>query len=112
VTLSTATRACSPGPPGPPTTPAGWDRRACKDFLGFYLDLETDTPHDLKVLLPAAQKVLADAIHAAPYGSGPLFDYANDLVADVGSSSWTSQGNIFSRPIQRMEKACPSADYG
>ena len=95
-----------------PTTAAGWDRLACKNYLQFYLDMNTHTPHDLKILLPAAEKVLADAIHAAPSGSQRLFDDANNLVADVGSSTWVQQGNVYSGPVVAMEKACPSRDYG
>lgn len=99
------TRNASPAP----TTAAGWDTKACQDFQTFYYDLEKDTPHALNILMPAAQKVLSDVIHAGAGGSRPIFNDANNLVAYVGSSSWLSQGNVFSTPIQRMAKACSAS---
>jgi hypothetical protein len=90
-----------------PTTASGWDARACQDFQTFYLDLETDTPHAVNVLMPAAQEVLHDVIQAAPDGSRRLFNNANDLVAYVGSSAWLTQGNVLSAPVQRMVNDCP-----
>jgi len=92
-----------------PTSAAGWDARACQAFQAFYQDLLTDTPHALNVLMPAAQKVLRDVIEAAPSGSRSLFNAANDLVAYVGSSSWPTQGNVDSAPVQRMVTECPSS---
>jgi len=89
-----------------PTTAAGWDKRACQDFASFYHDLLTDTPRDLAVLLPAAERVLSDVIHASSQGSRQLFDDANDLVADLGSLSWLSNGNVDSRPVRRLAAAC------
>jgi hypothetical protein len=89
-----------------PSTAAGWDKRACRDFATFYQDLRTDTPRDLAVLLPAAGRVLSDVIHASSQGSRRLFDDANDLVADVGSLSWWSDGSVDSRPVRRMAATC------
>ena len=101
---SPAARARKTKPP--PTTAAGWDRRACQDFQTFYLDLQEDTPHAFNILIPAAQKVLSDVINAGTYGSRRVYYDANDLVAYVGSSAWAYHGNVFSAPVQHMVTAC------
>ncbi len=109
-----ATRTPVPRPSKTPTTVAGWERQACADFHTFLSDLETDTPHDLRVLRPDADRMLHDVIGAgeAQTSSGQslsmaLFNDANNLQRYVWSSSWDHQGNIWSKPVLRMERDCP-----
>jgi hypothetical protein len=90
-----STDASAPGPDVTQLSVTG-----CQAFDVFMSDLESQGPQAQAQLVADAQAVQSGA-------SGRLLTDATDLAGFVGSSSWPSEGNVNSAPVQKVQADCP-----